>query len=550
MSAELALVGLIQSPDARAVALIGGWGRGKTHMWRQLIGTTPGKARSKYSYVSLFGANSVDDLKLAIFQKEIDAGPPPQEPNAWSNFKRKFNWRDVANSASQLDNPWVGNLGGLYRTVSFLRVKDQLICFDDFERRGRDLDLEQVLGLITYLCEERNCSVVLILNDATMEGIADWNKHREKVFHAEVSYRPTTEACIDIIFGKCGSDEWFDSARNVLLQLDVSNMRIMSRIKDAIAPLAERYRSASVETKSRISASLTLYSYCHNASGEGAPPVQRALRNSYERLATIANDAVRSEEEQRWDEILSKVDFYPDALDVVVVAYVEDGYMDVAAFDSQVQRLEAALQVDSAERAFSAAWHAYHDTFEDNADQVASMFQLAFPAAASGMHAMNANSTIALMRRLGQEELADCFISQWIEPRRGARRHELSLQEAQIFGPLTDERFIEALNQAEREEACVPDLAEAMFTLAKGQGGLDQALLAVSMADTDAIAQWLKQNAGQLSRSFTLTSMRYRGGAHVEVAQALIKEALANLARQSSINAIRVDGILKSINAG
>jgi hypothetical protein len=387
---------------------------------------------------------------------------------------------------------------------------------------------------------------VLILNDTTMDGIEDWNKYREKVFHAEVTYRPSTETCIDIILGTDEHNEWYKGARHVLIQLDVSNMRIMSRIKEAIAPLAESFPNASNATKFQIGATLALYIYCHNASGEGAPPMERAL--AHHRLAFATKPDNRSDEEKRWDAILSRLDFYPDELDLAVTAYVRDGYPDISEFTNQVVRLESAHQANSADQDFTLAWEAYHNSFDDNTEHVVAMFQQAFPAAAPTMHAMNANSTIALMRRLGQDELADAFIVNWIEPRRGARRQELSLREAQIFGPLTDKAFLQALAKAEREETTAPDLNEALDTVARGQGSLDEALQTVSRADPTEIIRWFERNPGRVSRTFITTSMQFRGAEHVRVAQGLIRNALEILSRRSAINAVRVTSILRAVD--
>lgn len=548
MSARSAIVRLLQSKDSRALALVGSWGRGKTHLWHDLVKSTPDQARSMYSYVSLFGMSSLDDLKLAIFQREIDASPATPEKSWINKLASKLPWRGAADAVTQFDYPYVGSLNALYRTVSFSRVRNRLICFDDLERKAQGLGLDQVLGLITFLCEERGCAVVLILNDTTMDGAADWNKYREKVFHGEVRYCPTTTECIDIIFGHSGDNDWYNGARTVLTQLDVSNMRIMDRIKHALEELSETFKGISPETKEQIGEKLALYSYCHNASGEGAPPIDRALRNPYHRISTAANQQdVRTDDEKRWDAMLSKVDFYPDELDQVVVRFVVDGFPDIAAFTEQVNRLEAARLKDSAENAFSDAWNAYNGSFEDNWQEIVQKFRDSFPAAAPTMHAMNANSSIALMRRMGEDELAESFIRSWIEPRRGERRHELSLTEAETFGRLTDVGFTTALREAERQEATAPDLADAMQTLARGHGSLNDSLQTIALAHVDDVVKWMEANPGRLTRTFITTSMQYPGDGHVAEAQALIRKALEALGGKSKINAMRVESIMRAL---
>ena len=43
------------------------------------------------------------------------------------------------------------------QAMLFARVREQLICIDDFERRGKGLEPKDVLGLILSLREQRNC---------------------------------------------------------------------------------------------------------------------------------------------------------------------------------------------------------------------------------------------------------------------------------------------------------------------------------------------------------------------------------------------------------
>jgi len=57
-----------------------------------------------------------------------------------------------------------GHVGGL-GPIWYLTVNRTIICIDDIERRRKNLDLRDVLGLITRLKEQKHCKVWLILND-------------------------------------------------------------------------------------------------------------------------------------------------------------------------------------------------------------------------------------------------------------------------------------------------------------------------------------------------------------------------------------------------
>ena len=54
----------------------------------------------------------------------------------------------------------------------FLFVREQIICFDNLERAGKGLAAKDVLGLITFLKEQRRCKVVMLLNQEALEEVA------------------------------------------------------------------------------------------------------------------------------------------------------------------------------------------------------------------------------------------------------------------------------------------------------------------------------------------------------------------------------------------
>ena len=64
-------------------------------------------------------------------------------------------------------------------SLAFLSLNESLVCIDDLERRGSDLSMRDVLGLVSRLVEQKQCKVVLLLNDKE-KGLDDYEKYREK----------------------------------------------------------------------------------------------------------------------------------------------------------------------------------------------------------------------------------------------------------------------------------------------------------------------------------------------------------------------------------
>ncbi|RZG81528.1 KAP family P-loop domain protein [Acinetobacter sp. WCHAc060033] len=167
-----------------AIAITGSWGIGKTYFWNDFLKKVVADEQKrrhlplnvrlkhknifdkKYAYVSLFGIESLADLKTAIALKMSSNGVndettkkleiPPFIKRAISGLRdvRVIN-RDYGISAS----------AKILESLLYFQVKDAIICFDDFERMSNKLDIKDVMGLANQLKLEKNCQIILILDE-------------------------------------------------------------------------------------------------------------------------------------------------------------------------------------------------------------------------------------------------------------------------------------------------------------------------------------------------------------------------------------------------
>jgi hypothetical protein len=167
----------LASPEPDVLCISGPWGVGKTCLWKDTLKKGPVPALSDYSYVSLFGIDSLEALKMAIYANQARLGKAPADK-----------WRSkIAMGGKKAQpllelTPYVGNLVKALGTLYFSQVTKQIVCIDDLERRSKNLDVKDVLGLISFLKEERMCKVVLLLNDGQLdaEGAEMFRGHFEK----------------------------------------------------------------------------------------------------------------------------------------------------------------------------------------------------------------------------------------------------------------------------------------------------------------------------------------------------------------------------------
>jgi len=104
------------------IAIKGAWGVGKTFAWNKYLYEAKREGRialDKYSYVSLFGLNSLDTLKLSIFmelaQKKHIGNE--QDLDVFKTADKKF---------SSLSRKAIGLLKGLPYTKNFWPVIEAL----------------------------------------------------------------------------------------------------------------------------------------------------------------------------------------------------------------------------------------------------------------------------------------------------------------------------------------------------------------------------------------------------------------------------------------
>jgi len=155
-----------------AIAITGPWGVGKTFFWKSFLDKQLSNERiytddnvfnRKYAYVSLFGLESLSDLKTQIYSN-IESFHSSIEIPKWikglpSIFKdSRVTQLGISAPVKLIDN------------LMFNRVSDAIICFDDFERMSNKLDIKDVMGLANYLKLEKNCQIILILDEDKAEG--------------------------------------------------------------------------------------------------------------------------------------------------------------------------------------------------------------------------------------------------------------------------------------------------------------------------------------------------------------------------------------------
>ncbi|MCV6798516.1 hypothetical protein OII53_22135 [Achromobacter ruhlandii] len=582
MQAAKSLELFIDSKSPEAIVLQGAWGIGKTHLWRSVL--TSRRERigkdEKSLYVSLFGINSLEALKLAVAYAadlgyEGNARKTPNSANP-SRLKACFNWiktraKDLCHVSGWKELPkrtlralgWRGvpdaikvvptSMGGgaglaqALGALAFYHVRDELICFDDIERHGKDLSLKDFLGLVSFLVEQRRCRVCVILNEAQLEpgDKATWDSQREKAFSAEITYNPSVADRVAVALKDTSDERWRGYASAALEELEIRNVRLIRRMTRLLRLvfISEVPQSLTQE----IVRKTIFLEYSHSGSAEGAPPLEFLKKfSSITRLvAQIANrdKEVEDENERRWADLAENYGFNgDDEISRVLMDAVQVGFPDLDRVASAVRDVEVEFSREAERQGFRHAWNLYHHYVTENGEEVLDAIERTWPAVSSYDNVSNLLSVVGMLRRNGRGERASHFIDQWLLERSGDRAGELEPRELCLFTRIEDEEFLRKAEDARVVNQKTMPLADALQCLAEGKS-MEDAVAAVAASSASSLVEALELNSGAYLPSAIQECLKlagYRNTAVWEAAQARMREALLIIAGRSQWSADRV----------
>lgn len=166
-----------------AIMIDGEWGTGKSYYWKnvlrkQIEGTAiPGSLKEekyKTAKISLFGIQSVDDLKLEIYTSLYDDDKKSKKKRFISFGGGLFKFI-ATNNVFSIDKKLATSLLSLVP----IDLSNHVLCFDDLERLNKNI-MKEVLGYINSLIEHHHQKVVFICNNVECKS-PDYTSYKEKL---------------------------------------------------------------------------------------------------------------------------------------------------------------------------------------------------------------------------------------------------------------------------------------------------------------------------------------------------------------------------------
>ncbi|TGX54747.1 hypothetical protein E5A73_04635 [Sphingomonas gei] len=415
------------------LSVSGRWGVGKTFGWRQALqemrqnGNFP---RERYAYVSVFGLRNIDALKAAIFQSTVKLDSTEVQPSIAS-------FRELVNSATNYAEagsrkglnaivtgisalPWVGKASELILPGAALLIRNQLICIDDLERAGSGLDLADILGFVSSLREEKDCKVVLLLNEEGFNEARDkdFRTHLEKVVDQAVRYTPTPEEAAGTALDISNPLDKLLAQRTKIL--GITNIRVIKRIRSFLsfieADLAQLHPVVMEETV----AGLALLGW---AVFEPmlAPPLD-SIRQRNEYSAYFPKEET-SPEEAECNALLDRYGFtHMSEFDDVILAGLTAGGFDLEAVRREAAVLHEAAGKADVHQALRRPWEILEGGFGDDESSFKAALIESIENHGSDLGVGQVDGIVKHLRELDADDEADGLIKVFVEANAGKSR--------------------------------------------------------------------------------------------------------------------------------
>lgn len=251
----------------KIIMLSGAWGSGKTHFWQNVIEKNLNTKSSKIPnhYVSLYGKTSIDEIKMEIFLKVFESVDSDKVGKKVVESSKSFatlvsmitktvtiagvnvDLKDIKDKPFDFIEKLMDSKK-LKKTEEYLK-QGAVICFDDFERKSKEIDLNDLFGFITQLTLQFDCKVVIIVNAEVFEDEEEevFFKVKEKSVSKFLKYEPSVEELFELIFNSEGKYEKLDSYKNVTLktlqEVGEINARIYMQVLDNLLEWIEAKQS-------------------------------------------------------------------------------------------------------------------------------------------------------------------------------------------------------------------------------------------------------------------------------------------------------------------
>jgi hypothetical protein len=418
---------LLAMDEPRVVLLTGGWGSGKTYQWKKALRTARGLQHvPRYAYVSLFGLTSLAEVRKRMSEEISSSVNIPGNVESLADLVED---RVIALKPWKLNKllpaiPYLNKLDSLMNDLSFMAVRNAVICFDDLERCGPGLRLADVFGLASFLKEERNCRIVIISDQTklTRENQGDLATYLEKVVDESVHFAPTPQEACTISFGDKPAYA-LGLLRDRLVELGVSNIRVIGRLGKMAVILQDLLKDLHEATLRDAVHALAIFGASHFLPTDGYPTTEFLKgiggtdwnRYFHEKKADAEQTAAEKIESD-WRTQIERYGYRETSpLDLEILIGVQRGYFDekaVLAAATSLSMTAAEMEIRST---YHDAWHEFWHSMDGDTEAMFVSLRTITLTALAVIGASDLHTAYSAFKDAGKDAIANELLDKFIE---------------------------------------------------------------------------------------------------------------------------------------
>ena len=212
--------------------------------------------------------------------------------------------------------------------------------------------------MVSFLREQRNCKVALILNDERLgeEERRVFETHLEKV--VDVSQTPTEAAEI----GAPDSDSTTLLVQESCAALRVTNIRTIRRTLALVRNVKGLIADYYMELRVAVIKSLALFVWCRD-DPEEAPSLEYLASRTQEVVGIGSVDERRPDVDQAgWRSLLNVYGYaWTDGLDLALIEGVRDGHFDAERLRREAKEIASKVARNRAAEELQLAWRRFQE---------------------------------------------------------------------------------------------------------------------------------------------------------------------------------------------
>lgn len=506
--------------EDRVMVIRGAWGVGKTHFWSAYVSQRIASQSLKqvaYSYVSLFGKSSLPDIRASIFQ----AGRPiAQDETIKAQFEKEYQdstgllknvpWlqetKEKITAKARLtgwltdlarSTPFTDKYSRLISSLEYKLVNQYLICIDDLERKGAALSIREVMGLIDELANQKECKVILIFNDRSLNEERDkreFEEYREKVVDAEIAYDPTHTQAIVCAFSE--DHPHFQSVEQLTRILNIKNIRVLRKLRRVIETFEEPLSKVDSLILLEFLNHAAVLVWSHYMRTEALPYdfILSRIRDSSWAGYFRKKDEEISDNEKWYREITQQINLSPSIYTNFIVDYLAKGYIDLVAVAAATKQLALRVSQQKAHSELNAIWKTYTNSFADNEVELRTKFLRVLDEHADKINVSEFSSGIEMLTELGVdvEQLVQKYLTLHNEDLSTMNPEDIFDTRRISYEPLRDQiaKIIE-----KRSSRTIDEVTKRIF-VNKGWNNGDTEFLA-SLSESE-MRDWMLSNTDDL----------------------------------------------------